>query len=111
MNKITIRIISLILCVCIIGAVFTACDGVSKDNTPAETTPTTPAEQPHIDYVDQLKLDFSANRMRLEVQWGERSHIDGDTSHFTVSKDITTLLINNRQIDKASLYMGTLSHY
>ena len=87
MNKTTIRIISLILSVCIIGAVFTACGDPVKEQTPGETTPSTPAEQPHIDYVDQLKLDFTSNRARYEVQWGDRSHIDGDTSHFNVPKD------------------------
>lgn len=79
MKKTTFRIISLILIVCMIGAVFTACDQAPADNAPAEPT--------HIDYVDQLKLDLNSGRKHYEVKWTERSHIDGDTSHFTVPKD------------------------
>ena len=82
MKKTTIRIISAILMVCMIGAVFTACDQSTGD-----TTPTTP-EASHIDYVDQLKLDLSSGRKYYEVTWGDRSHIDGDTSHFDVPKDV-----------------------
>lgn len=79
MKKTIIRILSFILIVCMIGAVFTACD-----QAPANNTPTEPA---HIDYVDQLKLDLNSGRKTYEVKWGDRSHIDGDTSHFDVPKD------------------------
>lgn len=77
MKKTTLRILSLILSVIMIAAVFTACD----------QTPETPAGPTHVDYAGQLKLDMNSGRMRYEVQWGERSHIDGDTSHFEVPKD------------------------
>lgn len=82
MKKTTIRILSLILIVCMIGAVFTACD------QPADNTPSTPETPSHIDYVDQLKLDLTSGRKYYEVKWGNRSHIDGDTSHFDVPKDV-----------------------
>jgi len=75
MKKTSIRILSLILILCMIVAVFTACDQAPTDNTPA-----------HVDYVDQLKLDLDSGRQTYEVVWGDRSHIDGDTSHFTVPK-------------------------
>ena len=74
-----IRILSFILIVCMIGAVFTACDQPAENNTPAEPT--------HIDYVDQLKLDLTSGRKTYEVKWGDRSHIDGDTTHFDVPRD------------------------
>ena len=74
-----IRILSFILIVCMIGAVFTACDQPADNNTPAEPT--------HIDYVDQLKLDLTSGRKTYEVKWGDRSHIDGDTTHFDVPRD------------------------
>ena len=82
MKKTTIRILSLILIVCMIGAVFTACD------QPADNTPSAPETPSHIDYVDQLKLDLTSGRKYYEVKWGNRSHIDGDTSHFDVPKDV-----------------------
>ena len=81
MKKTTIRILSFILSVFMIAAVFTACD-----QTPSDSTPTTPATS-HIDYVDQLKLDLNSGRKTYEVRWGDRSHIDGDTSHFDVPRD------------------------
>ena len=82
MKKTTIRILSLILIVCMIGAVITACD------QPADNTPSAPETPSHIDYVDQLKLDLTSGRKYYEVKWGNRSHIDGDTSHFDVPKDV-----------------------
>ncbi len=78
MKQVTLRILSLLLIVCIVGAVFTACN----EN---EQQPTAPA---HVDYVEQVKLDMNSTTMKQEVQWSERSHIDGDTSHFVVSKDV-----------------------
>ena len=76
MKKTTLRILSLILSVFMIAAVFTACD-----------QPDTPATPSHIDYVAQLKLDLNSGRKTYEVVWGDRSHIDGDTSHFEVPKE------------------------
>ena len=77
MKKTTLRILSFILSVIMIAAVFTACD----------QTPATPETPSHIDYAAQLKLDLNSGRKTYEVKWGDRSHIDGDTSHFDVPKD------------------------
>lgn len=74
-NKI-LRIVSLLLILSMIGAVFTACD----QGEPAATDPV------HVDYVAQTKLDMNSETLKYEVTWGERSHIDGDTSHFEVPK-------------------------
>jgi micrococcal nuclease len=82
MKKTTLRILSFILSVIMIAAVFTACD-----QTPSDNNSTTPTEA-HIDYVDQLKLNLSSGRKTYEVHWGERSHIDGDTTHFEVPRDV-----------------------
>ena len=82
MNKTTIRILSLILSVFMIAAVFTACDQTPDNNG------NNPATSTHVDYVDQLKLDLNSGRKTYEVKWGNRSHIDGDTSHFDVPKDV-----------------------
>ena len=66
----------MILMVSLLGAVFAACQ--QEPAAPAST---------HIDYVAQLKLDLTSGRKTYEVQWGTRSHIDGDTSHFEVPRD------------------------
>lgn len=78
MKNMILRILSVLLIVCMIGAVFTACDPSTSD---------TPTEPSHIDYVDQLKLDLNSGRKTYEVKWGNRSHIDGDTTHFDVPRD------------------------
>ena len=77
MKKTSLRIISLLLIVCIVGAAFAACDA----GDPKETTGTV-----HVDYVAETKLDMSGSSFKQEVQWGPNSHIDGDTSHFVVPK-------------------------
>ena len=79
MKRFTFRILSLLLIVCIVGAVFTACN---------DPQPETPSEPAHVDYVDRVKLDMNSSTKKQEVKWGDKSHIDGDTSHFEVSKDI-----------------------
>lgn len=72
------RILSVILLVSLIGAVFAACD-----KAPEETQGPT-----HIDYVAETKLDQNFPTKKQEVTFGERSHIDGDTSHFEVPKSV-----------------------
>lgn len=79
MKRFTFRILSLLLIVCIVGAVFTACN---------DPQPEPPSEPAHVDYVDRVKLDMNSSTKKQEVKWGDKSHIDGDTSHFEVSKDI-----------------------
>ena len=92
MKKTTIRILSLILIVCMIGAVFTACDQAPADNPDTGATD-------HIDYAGQLKLDPNSGRKTYEVKWGDRSHIDGDTTHFDVPKDFdSTGLVKARYL-------------
>ena len=76
MSKKNIRFIAMLLLVSLVAGVFAACD------TQGSTKPA------HVDYVDQLKLDMSSSTKKLEVTWGERSHIDGDTSHFDVDKSV-----------------------
>lgn len=78
MNKVMLRFLSLLLAICVIGAVFTACN--QKE---------TPDPGPvHVDYVAQTKLDLSGTTLTQEVTWGKHSHIDGDTSHFEVSRSV-----------------------
>ena len=78
MKNRTLRILSLILIISLIGAAFAACD-----KAPEETQGPT-----HIDYVAETKLDQNSSTKKQEVTFGERSHIDGDTSHFEVSKSV-----------------------
>lgn len=75
MKKNSLRMISLLLIVCIVGAAFAACDA----GDPKQTAGTS-----HVDYVAETKLDMNASTLKQEVQWGKSSHIDGDTSHFIV---------------------------
>ena len=79
MKRLTFRILSLLLIICVVGAVFTACN---------DPQPETPSEPAHVDYVERVKLDMNSSTKKQEVKWGDKSHIDGDTSHFEVSKDI-----------------------
>lgn len=78
MKKNLFRLLSLLLVVCTVAAAFAACD------FPFGNQPTEPTEPEHIDYVAMAKLDMNAPTQKYEVTWSERSHIDGDTSHFTV---------------------------
>lgn len=78
MKNRTLRILSLILIISLIGAAFAACD-----KAPEETQGPT-----HIDYVAETKLDQNSSTKKQEVTFGERSHIDGDTSHFEVPNSV-----------------------
>ncbi len=74
MKSLSLRIISLLLVICMVAAGFTAC------------APQNDATEPqHVDYVAQTKLDMDGPTRKQEVLWTDRSHIDGDTSHFRVS--------------------------
>lgn len=46
----------------------------------------TDPEHVHVDYVDNTKLDMNSDTKKLEVT--VKFHIDGDTTHFIVPKDI-----------------------
>lgn len=76
MKKRNIRLIGVLLVVCMAVGSLTACV-----ETPSENN-----EPVHVDYVAQTKLDMNGPTFKQEVQWGEHSHIDGDTSHFEVPK-------------------------
>lgn len=78
MKKLNLRIISVLVLVCMMAAIFAAC-------TEKEPEVTEPASI-HVDYVAQVKLDMNSDTLKQEVQWGTHSHIDGDTSHFEVPK-------------------------
>lgn len=82
MKKNFFRLLSLLLVVFMLTAAFAACE------LPFGTNPTDPTEPEHIDYVSLVKLDRdSTDTKKYEVTWGDRSHVDGDTSHFNVPKD------------------------
>lgn len=79
-NTIT-KLISLLLVLSMVAAVFTAC-GNTEDPKPSEPT--------HIDYAVEQKLDMSSPTKKQEVTFGPRSQIDGDTSHFEVPKSVNS---------------------
>ena len=81
MNKVLLRLFSLLLVIVMVAAVFTAC---GQNETPVTEGPTQPAQPEHIDYAGTVVLDMAGPTKKQEVTWGERSHIDGDTSHFEV---------------------------
>lgn len=83
MKKISLRVFSACVLLCVLVASFTSCkkEEAKKDATP-ETT--------HIDYVAQTKLDMDGPTQKQEVKWGARSHIDGDTSHFEVPRSFNS---------------------
>ena len=80
MKKLNLRIISLLLLVCVVLGCFAGCN---KD----EDEGGAPAAPVHVDYAGELKLDMNSETLKKEVKWGERSHVDGDTSHFEVDRD------------------------
>lgn len=80
MKKNVLKIFSLLLVVCMVAAVFTACD--------SQSTQTDSQGHKHIDYVQETKLNMSSETKKQEVTFGERSQIDGDTSHFEVDHSV-----------------------
>lgn len=83
MNNVMKRILSLLLAVCMVVAVFTACD-----QQQAEESTSGSSGFEHVDYVMQTKLDMNSTTKKQEVRFGDRSQIDGDTSHFEVSSSV-----------------------
>ena len=67
-----------------VGAVFTACD---QQEQPVQTQSVDGGSE-HVDYVLQTQLDMNSNTKKQEVRFGDRSQIDGDTSHFEVSASV-----------------------
>ena len=83
MKKLSQRFISVLVLVCVITAAFVGCD---TQDPPKETG----GQSAHVDYVAQTKLDMNSSTLKQEVVFGDRSHIDGDTSHFEVPKSFDT---------------------
>ena len=83
MKNTVIKLVSLILSVCMIAAAFAACD-----QQPAGDSTSGQKEFQHVDYVMETKLDMNSTTKKQEVRFGDRSHIDGDTSHFEVSTSV-----------------------
>jgi len=79
-----LKLLSLLVVICLVGAVFTACD---QQEQPVQTQPVSSGSE-HVDYVLQTQLDMNSNTKKQEVRFGDRSQIDGDTSHFEVSASV-----------------------
>ena len=83
------RILSLLLVLCTIISCFTACF-IDKPVNESTTTTTTTAPEPQlpewVDYVSQVKLDMTSDRLRQEVT--VHQFVDGDTTHFNVPSSI-----------------------
>ncbi|MBR3779159.1 MAG: thermonuclease family protein [Clostridia bacterium] len=58
--------------------------GCGKDNSDPKTDGG--EESKFVDYVEQTKLDLNSNTKKLEVS--VHAYIDGDTTHFTVPRDV-----------------------
>lgn len=84
MKKVYLKILSLLVVICLVGAVFTACD---QQEQPVQTQSVGGGSE-HVDYVLQTQLDMNSNTKKQEVRFGDRSQIDGDTSHFEVSASV-----------------------
>lgn len=84
MKRVYLKILSLLVVICLVGAVFTACD---QQEQPVQTQSVGGGSE-HVDYVLQTQLDMNSNTKKQEVRFGDRSQIDGDTSHFEVSASV-----------------------
>lgn len=76
-----VKLLSLLLVLCLTVCCFAGCQG---DETPEVTEPT---ELQIVDYVGQTKLDRNSGTNQAEVT--VKSFIDGDTTHFNVSSDVS----------------------
>ena len=72
--KITIKLLSVLLLVCMLVGAFVAC---------GEQTPDEPE---HVDYAASVKLDMSSSSLKQEVT--VKMFIDGDTTHFYVPNSV-----------------------
>ena len=78
------RLLSLLLVLCTIISVLAACQNPTESTT---TTTSKPVEElVWVDYVSQVKLDMTSDRLRQEVT--VHQFVDGDTTHFNVPKTI-----------------------
>ena len=71
-----LRILSILLILCLMAVALVACDLQTEE-----------PEHVHVDYVSQLKLDMTSNTYKIENPT-IKNHVDGDTVHFNVSRDI-----------------------
>ena len=76
-----LKLLSLLLALCLTVCCFAGCQG---GKTPEVTEPT---ELEIVDYVAQTKLDMNSETFKAEVT--VKSYIDGDTTHFNVSSDVS----------------------
>ena len=99
------KLLALLLLLSIFASTLFACGKTgdeTTDETPGETqTPGGGGTQelpPFVDYVASVKLDMNSDRLRTEAtvksenRHGETVYtgfVDGDTTHFVVSKDIS----------------------
>lgn len=82
--KISKKIISLLLLVCLAFSCFCGCQQTPQQDA---TTPVEEDLPPFIDFVDQLKLDMNSTTAKLEVD--VKLFIDGDTTHFYVPNTVS----------------------
>ena len=80
--KRSFRILSVFLLLCVLISCLASCSGggSTTTTTPGGNTPE------RVDYASQVKLDLTSNRARQEVTL--HMHIDGDTTHFKLTKNI-----------------------
>ena len=78
------KLLSLLLVLCTVISVFTACFNTPDDTSASTTKPV--EELVWVDYVSELKLDMTSDRLRQEVT--VHQFVDGDTTHFNVPKSI-----------------------
>ena len=80
-----VKLLSLSLALCLTVCSFAGCQ---KAKAPGATEPTTAVNtEEFVDYVAQTKLDPNSGTLQEEVT--VRSYIDGDTTHFNVSADVS----------------------
>ena len=77
-KKLTKRLFSLLAVLCMLVACIAGC-GENPDEQGDDSNK-------FVDYVEQTKLDLNSNTKKLEVK--VHAYIDGDTTHFTVPRDV-----------------------
>ena len=84
-----IKFLVSILCAALIAMpiLFAACKPDSGNGNGTVTPPVDGGLDEWVDYVSDLKLDFSTNTKKLEVT--VRTYVDGDTTHFNPVKNST----------------------
>lgn len=80
------RLLTLLLLLCIVISCLTACPWDTPVTTTTTTTTPGPILPEWVDYVSQVKLDMTSDRLRQEVT--VHQFVDGDTTHFNVPTSI-----------------------